>query len=130
MLFLFVCFVLINLFYLHFKCYLLSWSPLQKLPIPSLLPLLTNHLLSPPSPGIPIHWGIPRSFTGPISLSLSFLFFLFFFHSRYYPSPSLPSNCSTTSHPHPPTHQTSKLPGFSSLWRLVRCIFPDKTQTQ
>ena len=28
--------------YLHFKCYPLSWFPLRKPPLPSLLPLLTN----------------------------------------------------------------------------------------
>ena len=60
-------------FNLHFKCYPLSWFPLLKLPIPSLIPLLlwgcslTHPLpshLSPP-------WHSPtlghRAFTGPRS---------------------------------------------------------------
>ena len=40
----FYCFFfLLDNFYLHFKCYPLSWFPLLKSPISSLLPLLTNH---------------------------------------------------------------------------------------
>jgi hypothetical protein len=50
--------------YLHFKCYPLSWFPLQKLPITSHLPLLTNL----PIPGS-WTWHSPilgnRNFTGP-----------------------------------------------------------------
>jgi hypothetical protein len=50
--------------YLHFKCYPLSWFPLQKPPIPFPLPLLTN----PPTPASwPWHsltLGY-KAFTGP-----------------------------------------------------------------
>jgi hypothetical protein len=50
--------------YLHFKCYPLSWFPLQKPPIPSPLPLLTN-----PSTPASWPWQSPtlghRAFTGP-----------------------------------------------------------------
>jgi hypothetical protein len=52
------------IFYLNFKCYPLSWSPLQNPPIPSPLPLLLpspTHLLPPPHPRIPLHWGIKLS---------------------------------------------------------------------
>jgi hypothetical protein len=38
--------IIIYFLYLHFKCYPLSWFPLQKPPIPSLLLLFTN----PPTP--------------------------------------------------------------------------------
>uniref|UniRef100_A0A8C6GPP1 Uncharacterized protein n=1 Tax=Mus spicilegus TaxID=10103 RepID=A0A8C6GPP1_MUSSI len=34
------------LFYLHFKCYRLSWFPLRKPPIPSSLPVLTNPIFN------------------------------------------------------------------------------------
>jgi hypothetical protein len=59
----FVClFVFLEFFlYLHFKCFPLSRSPLQKSPIPSPLPLWECFPTLPlPSshPGIPLHWGI------------------------------------------------------------------------
>ena len=45
------------LLYLHFKCYPLSWFPLQN-PHPIPLPLLLN----PPTPAsLPLHWGIETS---------------------------------------------------------------------
>ena len=56
------------IFYLHFKCYFLSWFPLQKPPIPSSLPCFyegvpsTTHPLPPPCPRILLH------FTGASSL--------------------------------------------------------------
>jgi hypothetical protein len=58
--------------YLHFKCYLLSRSPLWKPPIPSPSPCLYEgappsiHPLLPSSPDIPLHWGIePPQAQGP-----------------------------------------------------------------
>jgi hypothetical protein len=48
--------------YLHFKCYPLSPFPLQKSPIPSLLPLLLRMLPHLPTHlGFPLHWGIESS---------------------------------------------------------------------
>jgi hypothetical protein len=61
------------IFYLHFKCYPLSWFPLQN---PSILyPSLyffegappPNQPLLLPCPGIPLHWGIePSQDQGPL----------------------------------------------------------------
>jgi hypothetical protein len=51
-------------FFLHFKCYPLSWFPLRKSPIPSPIPLLTN----PPTPASwPWHSSTlgHKAFTGP-----------------------------------------------------------------
>jgi hypothetical protein len=76
-----------------------------------------------------------------LSLSLSFSLFFLFIHTIFDSHPGPPSDCFT-SHtfsqscclheddptPHP-RHQTSKLPGASSLLR-VRCILLDRTQTQ
>ena len=50
--------------YLHFKCYPLSWFPLQKPPIPCPLTLLTNPLLLP-GPAIPLYWVGHMIFTRP-----------------------------------------------------------------
>jgi len=70
----------------------------------------------------------------------SYVIYLFL-HSRFYSPPGPPSDSSqshTSSLPTPvlttmsslhQLHQTSKLPGASSLLR-VRCIFSDWTQTQ
>jgi hypothetical protein len=58
--------------YLHFKSSLLSQFSLQKLPIPSSLPLLLlgfspTYLLPPHSPGIPLCWGTePSQDQGPL----------------------------------------------------------------
>jgi hypothetical protein len=60
--------------YLHFKCYPLSWCPLQKHPTPSPFPCfydgapLPIHLLTPPHhPGIPLHWSSkPSVDQGPL----------------------------------------------------------------
>ena len=51
--------------YLHFKCYLLSSFPLQKSPIPSSLPLLTN---SPTPASLSWHFHTlgHEAFTGPL----------------------------------------------------------------
>ena len=50
--------------YLHFKCYPISWFPLQKLPIPSPLSLFTN-----PPTSASLSWHSPtlghRTFSGP-----------------------------------------------------------------
>ena len=47
--------------YLHFKCYLLSWFPLQKAPIRSPSPCSPTHPLLLPCPGISLYWGIKPS---------------------------------------------------------------------
>ena len=53
--------------YLHFKCFPLSWFPLWKLPILSLLPLITNPLTSSFLSWIPLHWNIkPSQDLGPL----------------------------------------------------------------
>jgi hypothetical protein len=56
---------------LHFKCYPVSWFPLQKSRMPSLLPCFNegapppphppSQTLLPPHPGIPLQWGIEPS---------------------------------------------------------------------
>ena len=56
------CFVLVGFFYyyflyLHFKCYSLSKSLLQK-PCLYVGAQPPTHQLPPSSPGIPLHWGI------------------------------------------------------------------------
>jgi hypothetical protein len=64
--FLFLFFITYFL-YLHFKCYPLSLFPLQKSPIPSLLPLLPYPPTPIPGPGIPLYWGIePSQDLGPL----------------------------------------------------------------
>ena len=50
--------------HLHIKCYPLSWFPLQKPPIPSLLPLLTNPSTPPSWPWHSSTLG-HTAFTGP-----------------------------------------------------------------
>ena len=51
--FFFRCFL-----YLHFKCYPLSWFPLQKSHILSPSPCPPTHPLLLPGPGIPLYWAI------------------------------------------------------------------------
>ena len=61
-----------------------------------------------------------------------YLIYFFYLHSRFLSPPGQPSDSSTSqtsSHTHPPLHQTSPLPGASSLLR-VRCIFSDGTKTR
>jgi len=56
---------LLDIFYLRFKCYLLSQLPIHKLPIPSSHPVIlwgcfpntTSHPFPPSHPDIPLHWG-------------------------------------------------------------------------
>jgi hypothetical protein len=58
----FLFYFLIRYFlYLHFKCYPLSWFPLQKLPIPSPLPCSPTLPLPLSCPDIPLHWSIKPS---------------------------------------------------------------------
>jgi hypothetical protein len=50
-------FLLVDFLYLHFKCFPISWSPLQKTPIPFTLPPVSMRVIPHPlwffSPGIP-----------------------------------------------------------------------------
>jgi hypothetical protein len=64
----FVCLFLITYFlYLHFKCYPLSWFPLQKPAIPSPSPCLPTHPLLLLGPGSSLYWGIePSQDQGPL----------------------------------------------------------------
>jgi hypothetical protein len=53
--------------YLHFKCYPLSYFPLQKYPILSPSPCSPTHLLLLPGPGNPLYWDIePAQDQGPL----------------------------------------------------------------
>jgi hypothetical protein len=52
---------------LQFKCYPLSWFPLQKPPIPPLSLCSLIHPLQLPGTGIPLYWGIePSQDQGPL----------------------------------------------------------------
>ena len=72
---------------------------------------------------------IPWLGRNTIFVCLYILFFFFFIlNSKFYSPPSPSCNCST-SHTSSPPHQTSKLPGASSLLR-GKCIISEWTQTQ
>ena len=55
-----VLYFLLDIFYLHFKCYPFPSFP-PKIPYPLSLPLLPNPPTPIPGPGIPIYWGIEPS---------------------------------------------------------------------
>jgi hypothetical protein len=63
----FLLFFIRYFLYLHFKCYLLSWFPLQKPVSPPLFPCSPTHPLLLPGPGIPLYWGLePSQDQGPL----------------------------------------------------------------
>ena len=61
------CISFIRFIYLYFKCYPLSWFPLQNPTIPSSSSCLPTHSLPLPCTGIALHWGIdPSQDLGPL----------------------------------------------------------------